>query len=135
MHLVALKTAIGIQVHHEEQIASLEGQDFVHPIANGHEFVFRAEPFEAILQGLHQFIEVLEILVAQGLIISQIPPSATEMMAPSILRTREIDPLWMAELIAHEVQITCTSKRERNMKQLQNLLATSRNVETPRETP
>ena len=108
MHLVALKADIGIKVHHKDQVSSLEGQDFVHAIADGHEFVLRAQPFEAIFQGLHQLIKVLKILVAQRLVIRQIPSSATEMVAPSVLSSWEIDPLWMPKLIAHEVQIACT---------------------------
>ena len=32
-------------------------------------------------------------------------PSAV-MMTPAILRTREIDPLWMSELVAHEVEMS-----------------------------
>ena len=112
MHLVALKAEIGIQVHHKDQVSSFEGQDLVHAIADGHEFVLRAQPFEAILQALHQLIEVLKIFVAQGLVIGQIPSSATEMVAPCVLSSGEIDPLWMPKLIAHEVQIACTCNQQ-----------------------
>ena len=108
MHLVALKAEIGIQVHHENQISPLKSQDFVHAIANRHKFMVWTEPFETIFQGLHQLIKVLEILVAQSFIIRQIPASAAEVVAPSILISWEIHPLWMTKLIAHEVQIALT---------------------------
>ena len=64
--LIAFEAPVGVQVHHEDQLATLEGQHFVHQVADRHELVLRAEPLEAVLQRLHELVEVLEVPRSQS---------------------------------------------------------------------
>ena len=50
---------------------------------------------------------------AEILVIYQIPLSASILVAPSVTLAREINPLWMTELITHEVQVTSVDGRSR----------------------
>ena len=59
----------------------------------------------------HLLVEVAEIVIAEILVIYQIPLSASILVAPSVTLAREINPLWMTELITHEVQVAAIDGR------------------------
>mmetsp|Transcript_13633 Transcript_13633/g.30991 ORF Transcript_13633/g.30991 Transcript_13633/m.30991 type:complete len:257 (+) Transcript_13633:4385-5155(+) len=49
-------------------------------------------------------------MVPQVILICQIPSAAAVLMTPAVLGTGEINPLRMAELVAHEVQVALSTK-------------------------
>ena len=63
-------------------------------------------------QMYHIAIEGIEELIIEVLTIDELPLTAGILVAPAIAFAREIDPFWMTELIAHEVEITAIDGSE-----------------------
>ena len=59
----------------------------------------------------HFSVEIAEIMVAQFLVVHQVPLSAGIFIAPAVSFPREVYPFRMTELIAHEVQVTSVDGR------------------------
>ena len=52
---------------------------------------------------VHVLVKFTELIVAQTLVAKQIPLPSAVMKAEIIAFSREVNPLWVAELISHEV--------------------------------
>mmetsp|Transcript_61777 Transcript_61777/g.147378 ORF Transcript_61777/g.147378 Transcript_61777/m.147378 type:complete len:223 (+) Transcript_61777:4157-4825(+) len=109
---VVLEALARMEVHHKEQITTLEGNDLVTLVLEHHILVFRRKPGETALRCLHQLVKSLEEVVAQVILVCEIPAAAAVVVTPAILRPREVNPLWVSKLIAHEVQVALTTKAE-----------------------
>lgn len=68
------------------------------------------EPAVLFLRPLHLPIKLVEELVAKEVVIRQIELSPGIPEAVIIALSREVQPLWMAELIAFEIEVPFTSK-------------------------
>ena len=44
-------------------------------------------------------------MIAELMVVHKVPLSAGVLVAPSVALAWEVNPLWVAELIAHEVQV------------------------------
>mmetsp|Transcript_78471 Transcript_78471/g.202067 ORF Transcript_78471/g.202067 Transcript_78471/m.202067 type:complete len:423 (-) Transcript_78471:401-1669(-) len=109
---IVLEALAGVEVEDKQEIAPLERDDFVTLVLDDYVLVLRAEPLEAVLAGHHQLVEGLEVLVAQVVRVRQVPAAAAEVVAPVVLGAREVDPLGVAELVAHEVEVALATKAQ-----------------------
>mmetsp|Transcript_24606 Transcript_24606/g.76616 ORF Transcript_24606/g.76616 Transcript_24606/m.76616 type:complete len:642 (+) Transcript_24606:455-2380(+) len=111
-YLVVRVAVRRVQVEDKEEVAALECDDLVAVILERDVLVLRGEPAEAVLAGLHQLIEGLEELVAEVVRIGQVPAAPAVLVAAAILRPREVNPLRVPELVAHEVQIPLAAEAQ-----------------------
>mmetsp|Transcript_58518 Transcript_58518/g.127102 ORF Transcript_58518/g.127102 Transcript_58518/m.127102 type:complete len:437 (+) Transcript_58518:300-1610(+) len=113
---VVLEALAGVEVEDEEELAPLEGDDLVALVLDGDVLVvlrfLRVEPLEAVLARLHQLVERVEELVAEVVGIREVPAAAAVLVAPAVRRGREVDPLWVSELVAHEVEVALAAEAE-----------------------
>mmetsp|Transcript_108129 Transcript_108129/g.271993 ORF Transcript_108129/g.271993 Transcript_108129/m.271993 type:complete len:307 (-) Transcript_108129:1111-2031(-) len=110
--LVVSVAVARVEVEGEEHVTALEGDDFVHVVLHCHVLVLRTQPLEAALAGLHELVKRLEELVTQEVVLRQVPAPTAMMVTPSILWTREVNPLGVAELVSHEVQVAFASEAQ-----------------------
>ena len=94
------------EVKHEEQIATHKGENLIAIIMPDFYNWCLVKILFACNRLEHFSVEISKIVVAEFMIIYQIPLSAGVFMAPAITLAREINPLWVTELITHEVEIT-----------------------------
>ena len=59
----------------------------------------------------HVVVPVVEELILQVLAVDEVPLAAGILVAPSVALAREVDPLGMPPLVAHEVEITAIDGR------------------------
>ena len=59
---------------------------------------------------VHLFVEVAELAVAQVFVAKQVPLASAVVIAEVVALAREVNPLGMAKLVAHEVKIAFTAK-------------------------
>mmetsp|Transcript_66966 Transcript_66966/g.160398 ORF Transcript_66966/g.160398 Transcript_66966/m.160398 type:complete len:280 (-) Transcript_66966:1218-2057(-) len=102
----------GMEVEDKEAIPALEDEDLVHLIAARAELMLGAQKLESVLESLHDLIEGLEVLELQVVSVWQVEAPPAMPIAPTIPLAWEINPLWVAELIADEVQVAFTAKAE-----------------------
>ena len=102
---IALVAAVGGEVEHEEQAAPLKGDDvvvLVDPAQGGPALV---EDAVILRRGDHVVVEVVQVLVFQVRVAHQAPLAAAVLEAVAVAGAGEVDPLRVAELVAHEVQV------------------------------
>ena len=61
----------------------------------------------------HLAVEVAKPMIAQFLIINEVPLTASVFIAPSVTLTREVYPFWMPPFVAHEVEVAAIDSRSR----------------------
>ena len=62
----------------------------------------------------HSFVKGIQLPILEQLIIEKIPSSPTVVIAPVIALPREVYPLRVSKLIAHEIQVRITTQTERD---------------------
>ena len=65
-------------------------------------------------QMYHSFVEAVEVREEIVGVIDETPLASCVLITPSVALTREIDPLGMSELIAHEVEVSAIDGRSRD---------------------
>ena len=100
------------EVKHEEQIATHKGENLIAIIMPDFYNWCLVKILFACNRLEHFSVEISKIVVAEFMIIYQIPLSAGVFMAPAITLAREINPLWVTELITHEVEITIEQSKD-----------------------
>ena len=53
----------------------------------------------------HSLVEVAEIVIAEFLVVNEVPLAACILVAPSIALAGEVNPFGMSELVAHKVEV------------------------------
>ncbi len=94
------------EVEDEYQVAALEAQYLIAIIVPYllHRSVL--EVTHALDDLEHLTVEIAQPMVAEVLIVNQVPLATGILIRPAITLAWEVDPLGMTELVAHEVQIT-----------------------------
>ena len=112
-HAISGERRRRVEVEHEEQIAPCEGKRLVRFVCEKpHGPGVGADA--ARLQRLeHRGVEVAERLEAEIRVVPQGPLPAGMGIVPAVLRPREVDPLGVAELVAHEVEVRAAVERSR----------------------
>ena len=60
---------------------------------------------EDFLHVVHGFVEFTQLAISEVLVVFQVPLSSAIVITIVVALSWEIDPLWMAELVTHEVEI------------------------------
>ena len=103
---VACVAAIVAEVEDEEEFAALIGQHLIAVVRPNFgdgcllDILLQLQDFQ------HLAVEVSEVVVAELLVVDEVPLTAGVLVAPSVFLSREVDPLGMTELITHEVEIS-----------------------------
>mmetsp|Transcript_15557 Transcript_15557/g.33794 ORF Transcript_15557/g.33794 Transcript_15557/m.33794 type:complete len:656 (+) Transcript_15557:2686-4653(+) len=95
----------GVEVEHEEEVSTLKGDHLVTLVFEDNILMFVAQETIPVLAGVHELVEVLEEVVSEVVGVGQVPSASAMVVAPAVLGAREIDPLRVAELVAHEGQV------------------------------
>mmetsp|Transcript_39286 Transcript_39286/g.84113 ORF Transcript_39286/g.84113 Transcript_39286/m.84113 type:complete len:214 (-) Transcript_39286:2224-2865(-) len=122
-HSVVTVRVGGVEVEHKDQVAPLEHDQLIHLVLAGDERVRRVEKAKSLVQ-MHQSPVVrIHVLVLEFVRICKIPSPPTLVVGAAIARNelargrvvrvvpREVDPLGMPELIAHEIEVPLTTER------------------------
>mmetsp|Transcript_126990 Transcript_126990/g.301597 ORF Transcript_126990/g.301597 Transcript_126990/m.301597 type:complete len:383 (-) Transcript_126990:128-1276(-) len=110
--LVAFIAVARMEVERENQISAFKHDHLVHFTLLADILMRCIHELVSILAGMHKLIKGLEELVAQQIILCQVPSTSAVLVAPAVLRAREVDPLGVPELVAHEVQVALAAQGE-----------------------
>lgn len=55
-------------------------------------------------------IKAIQLMISKIGPVSKVPSSSAVVIAPIVTFSREIDPLWMAELVAHKIKVTIVAE-------------------------
>jgi hypothetical protein len=99
-----------VEVEYEEEVSLLKGYDLVSLMSQSNELVITGQPLELVFQFIHCFVKCFECSISQLLVVTDAPLSSAVMVTESIALSGEINPLWMAKLIPHEVQVCFSTK-------------------------
>ncbi len=93
-----------VEVEDNQAVAALERQHLVSLVlAEGNRSGVEQTVFCDAVD--HVPVETVQPAVFQQLVVGQIPLAAGMVEGPAVVLPREVDPLWMTELIAHEVEV------------------------------
>ena len=102
---VVVEASGGGEVEYEDELAAAEGEDLVVVFlpefldSEGLEVVGSADEFDhGVVEGVEEF--VLEVFA-----VDEVPLAACVFVAPSVAFAGEVDPLGVAEFVAHEVEV------------------------------
>ena len=95
----------GGEVEDEEKVATHVGQHLVTVVMHNLPHRLLLEVLHGLHAGEHSLVEIPQIMVAKGLVVHQMPLATGIFVTPTITLTGEVNPLRMAELIAHKVQV------------------------------
>lgn len=97
------------EIEDEDEVTSHIREDLICIVmpyfANGEFFDVRLR----LDNGEHFAVEVPELMIAQFLIIQQIPLTPGILMRPSVTFAREVNPFGVTEFIPHEVEVTAVA--------------------------
>lgn len=109
---IVLKRPRGVEVEDEHQRAALVGEDLVAVVVP---YLCHRSPLERPhrLDHLkHRFVEVAKVVIAEVVVVNEVPLAAGVLVRPAVALTREVYPLGMAKLVAHEVEIAAVDGRD-----------------------
>ena len=95
----------GVEVEDEDERSSLGDDEFALLARGGHPLVLVREELVALVEVHHRPVEVVELVVAEVLGVGEVPAAAAVVVRPLVALAGEVDPLGVAELVTHEVQV------------------------------
>ena len=107
--LIALK---GCPVEHKYQVAAHEGKHLVGILVPELHHRERLKVVHVAHQLDHGIVKRVKLAIAQLLAVDEIPLATRVLVAPAIAFSREVNPLGMSELIAHEVEVSAVDSGE-----------------------
>ena len=108
---IARVGARGAEVEHKHQVAAHVGQHLVVVLVPQLAYGRGLEVVHAREQVYHVVVPVVQVLVFQVLAVDQRPLAAGILVAPAVALAREVDPLGVAPLVAHEVEVGPVDER------------------------
>lgn len=103
-----------MEIVDEDQVTLFVYYHFVALIVQGHILVRLDHGAKENLGSVHLLIKIVKLWVSEIFIVHEIPLSSAVLITISVSFTREIDPLRVSKLVAHEVEIALTAERLRN---------------------
>jgi len=101
-----------MEVKYEDEITLLINNDFVTFVVKGDILVTMHTDVEQTLPVIHLSIEASQVHESQLLVVHEGPLSTAVVHTVVISLGWEINPLWVTEFIAHEVEECLTSKSQ-----------------------
>ena len=93
-----------MQIESKEQASAFEHDCFVALVLRGHVSRFSREPPCFFLQQVDLLVPQVEMLVTEVLVIHQAPLPPCMVVALLVAHPGEVQPLWVAKLVADEVE-------------------------------
>ena len=106
--------AVWREVEHKDNVATHVSQHLVAIVVPNLLHRSLIEIFLALYHLQHLAVEVAKIVVVELLIVNEVPLAACILMAPAVAFAREINPLRVSKLIAHEVEVATINGRSSN---------------------
>mmetsp|Transcript_7040 Transcript_7040/g.15466 ORF Transcript_7040/g.15466 Transcript_7040/m.15466 type:complete len:492 (-) Transcript_7040:1049-2524(-) len=107
-NLVSLVVLVGAPVENKEQRPPLKHQHLLLLVHVGDPLVGVGQEVEPVIQLHHSLVPGQQLAVQQVIAVPQTPLPPCIVVAPAITITREVDPLGVTKLIAHEGEVALT---------------------------
>jgi len=102
-----------MEIEDEDEVTLLVYYHFVTLIVQGHILVRLDHGAKENLNSIHLLIKIVKLWISEIFIVHEIPLSSAVLITISVSFAREIDPLRVSKLVAHEVEIALTTERLR----------------------
>ena len=107
---VSIKAFVPMKVERPDQPCStLKYDGLIFLVFGTDPLMRRAEPVLLLLQCMHSTIKVVEVLVAQQLIVRKIELATGVVVGIIVSSAREVKPLGMSEFVANKVQVSLST--------------------------
>lgn len=101
-----------VEIKHKQRVSLLVNQNFVTVMFCSDVLRLWFKNVKVCVKFDHLLFEVVQKMISERLIISQVPSSSTVMIRPAVSFTRKVNPFRMPKLVAHKSQVTLTSETE-----------------------
>jgi hypothetical protein len=98
-----------VEIENKEKLSLLVNDHFVLFICLSDELVRGDHRLELDFSCVHDLVKLIELSVSKIFVIHEIPLPTAVIITITVAFSWEIDPLWMPELIAHEIEVSLTS--------------------------
>jgi hypothetical protein len=98
-----------MEIENKEKLSLLVYDHFVHFICLSDELVLGDHRLELNFSCVHDLVELAELSISKIFVIHEVPLPTAVIITITVAFSWEINPLWMTELIAHEVEVSLTS--------------------------
>ena len=110
-NLVVSKTLGVVKVEHEEEPRPLVNNHLVTIMLSADVLARGGQPVKLVLQTVHGRVKVVQVTIAEELVVNQIELAASVVIAVAIPCTWEVQPLWVSKFIPNEIEIPFSSQR------------------------
>jgi hypothetical protein len=101
-----------VEVKNKQQLALFKHQYLVAVVLRPYVLGLWLKHVEFRVQLYHFLLEVVQKMVPQINVVRKIPSSSAVMVRPAVALAGKVNPFRMSEFVAHESQVTLTSKTE-----------------------
>lgn len=101
-----------VEVKDKQQLTLFKNKYLVAVVLRPYVLKLWLEHVEVRVQLYHFLLEVVQKMVSQITVVRKIPSSSAVMVRPAVALAGKINPFRMSEFVAHECQVTLTSKTE-----------------------
>lgn len=112
VHIVVFVTVRMVEVEHEQQVSLLVNQNLVRIVLRPDILIRRLQNVVLHVQPDHLLLKVVQKMVPQSRVLSQVPSSSAVLVGPTVSLAGEIDPLRMPKLVTHECQVPLSAQTE-----------------------
>ena len=107
--------AVGrVEVEDPQQARALEDDDLVALVLQANVRLRRVQPSVLLLGPLHLAVELVEEPIPQQLVVDEVELPARVVEAVAVALAREVQPFWVAELVAFEVEVALAAQAVRD---------------------
>lgn len=102
-----------VEVENEDAAAALKHDNFITLILEADIRLGRVQPPVVLLRQVHLAVELIQVLVPQETVLCEVhltPRIPERVLVPL---TRKVEPFWMAEFVAFEVEVAFTPEAVR----------------------
>ena len=107
---VILERLICMEVENEYQVSLLVHNDLISFILLRYVLMRLYHGTEGDLYLVHLFVKSIKVTISQVFIVHEIPLTTAILITISVSFSWEINPLWMTELVTHEVKVGLTTE-------------------------
>eukprot|EP00951_Prasinocladus_malaysianus_P021839 scaffold181505_cov33-Prasinocladus_malaysianus.AAC.1 len=102
-----------MEVEDKDKLIALADNDLALVVLLADAQVWGADEAKPVVQLMHGLVPLVELVVQQVRPVHQAPLAPAVLVAPVVAVSREVDPLGVAKLVAHEVQPAVPAERHR----------------------
>ena len=107
---IILVRLICMEVENEYQVSLLVHNDLISFILLRYVLMRLDHGTEGDLYLVHLFVKSIKVTISQVFVVHEIPLTTAILITISVSFTWEINPLWMTELVTHEVKVSLTTE-------------------------